>query len=132
MNQYEICFPREYTEKLVKEVLVELRLQYNEDKIKNAMINDGKEGSNCVAFFSDEFTKEFVLVDCQNHDYLYSIVVRFLEKHSINVKNTLLKWDSLGRREYGQDSQEDLSNNIELEKNLLNTIIKAHNLKLDI
>jgi len=65
------------------------------------MIDDGKEGSNCVVLFGDEFTKEFVLVDCQNNDYLYSIVVRCLEKYSINVKNNLLKWDSLGRRAYG-------------------------------
>lgn len=132
MNQYEICFPREYTDQLVKEVLMKLGLQYDDEKIKNAKSNNGKEGSNCVALFSNEITKEFVLVDCQNHDYLYSIVVRCMEKHSTNVKDVLLNWDRHGRKEYGQDLQDDLSNNIALEKSLLNAIIKAHNLKLDI
>lgn len=130
MNQYEICFPREYTDEIVYEVLIELGLQYDTEKLKSAKSNNGKEGANCVAFFKNNVTNEFVLVDCQNHDYLYSIVVRCTKEHSINAKNILLKWDNLARKEYGQDLQDDLSDNISLEKNLLNAIIKAHNLKL--
>lgn len=130
MKQYEICFPREYVEALVNEVLSELRIKNDEERIKSAKSNNGKQGENCVAFFINEVSKEFVLVDCQNHDYLYSIVVRCSEEGSLSIKNILLKWDSLGRKEYGQDLQEDLSNNIAMEKSLLNAIIKAHNLRV--
>lgn len=132
LSEYAICFPNEYTEDIVIDVGKVANIEIDMERLNTAMQNDGSPGEECVCVFRDLKDKRcFILIDCQNSDYLYGIVVRCYKKDSDRIKHVLSKWRRSVREDYGQEVQEELADSINNEKSLFNAIVRVHRLKID-
>lgn len=125
MYQYEICIAVEYCELLVSDLAHELGVFFDEQKYKKAMYErDSKSLDNLFIFSNQECT---VYVDCNNRDWLYSVIVMGEGKENKKIEDILTKWNTKCRIEYGQKVYGYLENRYRKSNTMLNFICKFYN-----
>ena len=124
MYQYEICIAVEYCELLVSDLAHELGVFFDEQKYKKAMYErDFKSLDNLFIFSNQECT---VYVDCNNRDWLYSVIVMGEGKENKKIEDILITWDTKCRLEYGQKIAGYIENDFGKKESLLNSICKTY------
>ena len=128
LHLYEICFPNEYVEEIVSDLCEFLQLPFNQKRLEFKLENDGTPGSNCVYIEQSEENKAFLLLDCSNSDWIYTLCVISDKRLHPRVKDRLLAWDRHCRNEYAQPRPEDyeLRNKLKDENSLFIRIIRKH------
>lgn len=100
MYQYEISIAVEYCELLVPDLAHELGVFFDELLYKKAVYErDSKSLDNIFILSNQECT---VYINCNNRDWLYSVVVVGQGQENRQVADILIKWDTKCRMEYGQ------------------------------
>lgn len=128
MKQFELGVPGEYLKDLLEEVSVASGIAIDYEKVKEAANNNGEPGENCVCIFRKN--DSFILVDVQNIDWLKGFVIRCEDDIANTVKDIVLKWDVIARKQYHQEIQTDIEDAFGKERSLLNDIIRGHKLKM--
>lgn len=100
MYQYEISIAVEYCELLVPDLAHELGVFFDELLYKKAVYErDSKSLDNIFILSNQECT---VYINCNNRDWLYSVVVVGKGQENRQIADILIKWDTKCRMEYGQ------------------------------
>lgn len=109
MKLYSIAVTLEYVEEMAADIGNAMEINIDANKIKEAFQCKQAIGRDRICYFdNEEDNRCFILVDCRDTDYIYSIIVRCKNTNSQIVKNILLKWDKICREENGQVISIDL------------------------
>lgn len=126
---YEICFPNEYVEELIPDICNSLGLPFSKERLMHKLSNDGSFGSQSIYIEQNEEKRAFLLLDCTNIDWLYTLCVICDTELHPNIQDQLLKWDNYCRKDYGVEPHKagfTLKNKLLDEHSLFRQIIARH------
>jgi hypothetical protein len=126
---YEICFPNEYADKLIPDICKLLNLPFSEERFVQKLNNDGTFGTQCVYIEQSEEERTFLLLDCTNIDWLYTLCVICDKELHPHIQDRLLEWDNYCRKKYGVEPHEEnftLKNKLQDKHSLFRQIIARH------
>lgn len=133
LSLYEICFPSEYVEAITTDLCEFLQLPFNQERFEFKLENDGTPGSQCIYIEQNEEKRAFLLLDCSNSDWIYTLCVISDKKLHPHVKDRLLAWDQHCRKEYAQPRPDDyeLRDKLKDKNSLFIQIIRKHRIGAD-
>lgn len=124
MIQYEMYFTNEYIEEIVYELADIMKIDVEKKEMMAAMQERDKNSLNNVYILKKD--DNIICIDCNDKDWIYPLVVKCQEVDADVVKATMLKWDNLIRKEYGQELTVDIDNVYAKPDTLLNSIEKYY------
>lgn len=125
---YEICFPNEFAETITSDMCEFMRLPFSHERLLQKLNNNSTPGAHCVYIEQSGESRAFLLLDCTNIDWLYTLCVICDESLHPFVKDRLLAWDHYCREKYGQPRLGNfvLQNKIRQPHSLFRQIIERH------
>ena len=120
MRQYEIFFTNEYASEIVTDIAKILGIKYKEDDLSAAMKEEDKYDKGNLFIISNGDNK--LIIDCNNKDWIYPLVVICSDEYGDEVNKLLLKWDNDIRKEYGQKPTDSIPDVYGKEGTLLKVI----------
>ncbi len=94
-------FTNEYTEEIINDLANVFNVIYDKNLLYKAIKENDKDSLNNI--FILNLNKGCIIVDCNNRDWIYSLIVISPDSFSEQVCKTMLKWDNQIREEYGQE-----------------------------
>lgn len=130
IGQYEICFPSEFTEELVKDFCEHLHLPFDLHRLRSKQENDGTPGLQSLYIEGDNRTRSLLILDCSNIDWIYTLVIAYDETIHSSIHQRLCQWDCFFREQYGQPRPDgyQLRNKLSDERSLFKQMIVRHRL----
>lgn len=127
---YEICFPSEFTDELVKDLCEYLHLPFDLHRLRSKQENDGTPGLQSLYIEGDNRTRSLLMVDCSNNDWIYTVVIAYDETIHPPIHQRLCQWDCFCREQYGQPRPEGyrLRNKLSDTRSLFKQMIMRHRL----
>ena len=101
VKQYEMYFTNEYTEEIIDEIADTLNVKYDKDLLYGAIKENDKTSLNNIFILNTN--EGCVIVDCNNKDWIYSLIIISIDSLAEEVCKVMLKWDNDIREEYGQE-----------------------------
>lgn len=101
MKQYEMYFTNEYTVEIIDELMDIFGVSYDKRLLQCAI--EEMDNNSINNLFILNMTKGCLIVDCNNKDWIYSLIVISDDAYADMVINTMFKWDNEIREEYGQE-----------------------------
>lgn len=124
MVQYEICFANEYAEEVIIELTKEMQLPYlREDFLTRNMCSPRN-------LYIARKKDRLICLDCNDRDWLFTLVVICNENEAEFIKRIILKWDNRSREEYGQELTKELKNWYGVPDSLLRIIEQEYHISL--
>lgn len=127
MVQYEMCFTNEYVEEILDDLVVIMDLHPEKKDIDAAMQERDKRSLNNLLILKSELG--CICIDCNDRDWIFPLIVICQDGVAEKVKEIMLKWDNLIRKEYGQKLTEDICNVYGKNQTLLSTVEKYYGIK---
>lgn len=124
MIQYEMYFTNEYIEEIVYELADIMKIDVEKKEMMAAMQERDRNSLNNIYILKKD--DNIICIDCNDKDWIYPLVVKCQEADADVVKATMLKWDNLIRKEYGQELTVDIDNVYGKPDTLLNSIEKYY------
>lgn len=128
MVQFEMYFTNEYVKEILTDLANAMKLHFHNEDVEKAMQERDKQSKNNILFVRKD--KRFICIDCNDKDWIFSLIVRCGESEAKKVKEIMLKWDNLIREEYDQELTSDMFNVYEKDDNLLKRIEEYYNITL--
>ena len=122
--QYEMCFTNEYVEEILDDLAVIMDLHPDKKDIDAAMQERDKRSLNNLLILKSELG--CICIDCNDKDWIFPLIVICQDGVAEKVKEIMLKWDNLIRKEYGQKITEDICNVYGKNQTLLSTVEKYY------
>ncbi len=94
-------FTNEYTEEILDELTKIFNTKYDKASLERAVNESDILSPNNV--FRMNINDNRIVIDCNNKDWIYSLIVITNESFSKEVSKTMLKWDNYIRKEYEQE-----------------------------
>ena len=101
MKQYEMYFTNEYTEEIIDELAEIFKVKYDKSLLHQAIKELDKSSINNI--FVINIDESCIIVDCNNRDWIYSLIVISTDFFANSVSDILMKWDNEIRKVYGQE-----------------------------
>ena len=101
MKQYEMYFTNEYTEEIIDELAEIFKVKYDKSLLHQAIKEIDKSSINNI--FVINIDESCIIVDCNNRDWIYSLIVISTDFFANSVSEIMMKWDNEIRKEYGQE-----------------------------
>lgn len=108
MVQYEICIANEYAEDVIMELTKAMQLPYLREDFLTAWNERNKRSSRNL--YITRKKDRLICLDCNDRDWLFTLVVICNENEAEFIKRIILKWDNRCREEYGQELTKELKN----------------------
>lgn len=120
MIQYEMYFSNEYIEEILDDLVVIMNLHIEKKDIDVAMQERDRNSLNNLLLLKSELG--CICIDCNDKDWIFSLVVICQDGVAAKIKQIMLKWDNLIREEYGQKLTEEICNVYGKTQTLLSVI----------
>ncbi|MBQ9989537.1 MAG: hypothetical protein IJP31_01130 [Lachnospiraceae bacterium] len=101
MKQYEMYFTNEYTEEIIDELTEIFKIKYDKSLLHQAINEKDKSSINNI--FIINIDENRIIVDCNNRDWIYSLIVISTDCFADFVSEIMMRWDNEIREEYGQE-----------------------------
>lgn len=101
MKQYEMYFTNEYTEEIIDELAEIFKIKYDKSLLHQAINEKDKSSINNI--FIINIDENSIIVDCNNRDWIYSLIVISTDYFADSVSEIMMRWDNEIREEYGQE-----------------------------
>lgn len=124
MIQYEMYFTNEYIEEIVYELADIMKMDVEKKEMMAVMQERDRNSLNNIYILKKD--DNIICIDCNDKDWIYPLVVKCQEVDAKVVKATMLKWDNLIRKEYGQELTDDIDNVYGKPNTLLDNIEKYY------
>ena len=128
MVQYEICFANEFAEEVIMELTKEMQLPYLREDFLTAW-NERNMRSPRNLYIARKKDR-LICLDCNDRDWLFTLVVICNENEAESIKRIILEWDNRSREEYGQKLTKDLKNWYGVPDSLLRIIEQEYHISL--
>lgn len=128
MVQYEMCFTNEYTEEIIVDLAREMHLPYLREDFLIAWNERDTHSPKNLFMIKDK--ARFICINCNDRDWIFSLVVVCDESEADTIKKVMLNWDNMIREEYNQELTEDLQNLYGQDDTFLKHMEKFYNVKL--
>ena len=94
-------FTNEYTEEILDELTKIFNTKFDKASLERAVNESDILSPNNV--FRMNINDNRIVIDCNNKDWIYSLIVITNESFAKEVSKTMLKWDNYIRKEYEQE-----------------------------
>ncbi len=128
MVQYEMCFANEFAEDVIMELTKEMHLPYLREDFLTAW-NERNTRSSRNLYIARKKDR-LICLDCNDRDWLFTLVVICNENEAEFIKRIVLKWDNRSREEYGQELTKELKNCYGDSDSLLRIIEQEYHISL--
>ncbi len=128
MKQFEMYFANEYTEEIMSELSKKMDIHYEDETLKAAILE--RDLSSLKNIFDVSNGKNRLVLDCNNKDYIYSLVVLCDDNRSEEIEQIMLEWDNRIREEYGQELTDDINDVFGKNNTLLKSIENYYSTKI--
>lgn len=108
MEQYEMYFTNEYTEDIAVELAKKMSIVFDKNKLTEA-IKENDITSDKNIFYAQNGENKLI-IDCNNRDWIYSLVAICNDSCCNDVKKIMHDWDNRIREEYDQELIEEICN----------------------
>lgn len=120
MVQYEMYFTNEYIEEILDDLAAIMELHFEQKDVDVAMQERDKTSPKNLLIRKSVWG--CICIDCNDKDWIFPLIVICQEGVADKIKTTMLKWDNLIRKEYGQDLTEDICNVYGKEETMLSNL----------
>lgn len=129
-KQYSICFPQNYAKDIARDLGKAIRVYVDEDRITDAMKNNGVPSEKTVCLFCNPNDKlNFIIMDCCNDDWLYGVCARCSINNVNEVEKVFIDWVSKLRLEYGEAVPEEIIDSGDTNS-LFKSMVSRYSLKI--
>lgn len=108
MEQYEMYFTNEYTEDIATELVSKMSIKFDKNKLIEAIEENDITSVNNIFFAQNGENK--LIIDCNNRDWIYSLVAICNSSCCTDIKKIMHDWDNKIREEYDQELIEEIRN----------------------
>ena len=122
-------FTNEYTEEILDELTKIFNTKYDKASLERAVNESDILSPNNV--FRMNINDNRIVIDCNNKDWIYSLIVITNESFANEVSKTMLKWDNYIRKEYEQELIIEESDVFGKSDTLLNKIERYYSLQIN-
>ena len=127
MKQFEMYLANEYCEEIFDDLSKKMSITYDKQILK-ASISEMDEASIKNLFVAGRDDNK-IIVDCNNRDFIYPLIVICDDAISTDIQSMMLEWDNRIREEYAQELTETMPDVYGNSNTLLNSIQEFYGLK---
>lgn len=108
MFQYEAVIAIEYSQQLGIELAKYMKINFDNELFQKAMQEKNSDSINNIFIMANSHT--VVIIDCNNRDIMYGVIVIGECGSDTEIVKILLKWHKITAYEYHQKINEDIEN----------------------